>query len=43
VGGDQLLKDDKGDSRISYEDYAVAMLDEVETPRFANKRFTVAY
>ncbi len=43
VGGDQLLKDDKGDSRISYEDYAVAMLDEVEAPRFANKRFTVAY
>jgi len=43
VGGDQLLKDDKGESRISFEDYAVAMLDEIEKPRFPNKRFTVAY
>ena len=43
VGGDQLLRDDKGQSRISYEDYAVAMLNEIESPRFPNKRFTVAY
>ncbi|MPZ59180.1 MAG: NAD(P)H-binding protein [Rhizobiales bacterium] len=43
VGGDQLLRNDKGESRISTEDYAVAMLDEVERPRHRRKRFTVAY
>jgi uncharacterized protein len=42
-GGDQLLKDDKGDSRISAEDFAVALLDEIEQPRSHRKRFTVAY
>jgi hypothetical protein len=29
--------------RISYEDYAVAMLDEVENPQFIRHRFTAAY
>ena len=43
VGGDQLIKDAKGDSRISYEDYAVAMLNEIEKPQYINKRFTVGY
>jgi putative NADH-flavin reductase len=43
IGGDQLLKDANGDSRISYEDYAVAMLNEIEKPKYLNKRFTVAY
>ncbi len=43
LGGDQLVVDDKGQSRISYEDYAVAMLDEIERPQYANKRFTVGY
>lgn len=43
VGTDQLVVDDKGESRISAEDYAVALLDEVETPRFARQRFTAAY
>jgi putative NADH-flavin reductase len=43
VGGDQLLADEKGDSRISTEDYAVALLDEVEKPRHLRGRFTVAY
>jgi hypothetical protein len=43
VGGDQLLRDATGESRISCEDLAVAMLDEVERPRHARRRFTVAY
>lgn len=43
LGTDQLLVDEKGESHISTEDYAVAMLDEVENPRFIRKRFTIAY
>lgn len=43
LGGDQLLVDAQGQSRISYEDYAVAMIDEVERPQHQNKRFTAAY
>lgn len=43
IGGDQVLKDAKGDSRISQEDLAVALLDELETPRHIRKRFTVGY
>jgi len=42
AGGDQLLVDAKGVSRISAEDYAVAIADEVETPRHIRRRFTVA-
>jgi hypothetical protein len=37
------LVDEKGESRISAEDYAVALLDEVENPRHKRQRFTVAY
>lgn len=43
VGGDQLLVDDQGHSRISVQDYAVAMLDELEQPAHSRKRFSVAY
>ncbi len=43
IGGDQVLKDAKGDSRISQEDLAVAILDELEKPRHVRKRFTVGY
>lgn len=43
LGGEQLLVDDKGDSRISAEDYAVAMIDELERPRHSRRRFTLAY
>lgn len=43
LGIDQLLTDAKGESRISAEDYAVALLNEVEHPQFVRKRFTVAY
>lgn len=43
LGGDELLKDANGDSRISQEDYAIAMLDEVEKPAHIRQRFTVGY
>ena len=41
--GDRFLADDKGKSSISYEDYAVALLDELEHPKYAGQRFGVAY
>ncbi len=43
TGTDQLLVDDKGKSYISAEDFAVAVVDEIEKPQFQGKRFTVAY
>jgi putative NADH-flavin reductase len=43
MGTDELLKDANGDSRISQEDFAVAMLDEVEKPQHIRQRFTVGY
>jgi hypothetical protein len=43
LGGDQLLLDGQGQSRISVEDYAVAMLDELERPAHRRQRFTVGY
>ena len=43
VGKDQILKNEKGESRISTQDYAVAMLDELENPQHSRQRFTVGY
>lgn len=43
LGGDQLLRDADGKSAISFEDFAVALLDEVEQPAHLNRRFTVGY
>lgn len=43
VGGDQLIVDAAGESRISLEDYAVAMLDEAERPAHHRTRISVAY
>lgn len=43
LGLDHLLTDDKGNSRISTADYAVALLDEVEQVKHKNQRFTLAY
>jgi hypothetical protein len=43
TGTDQLLVNDKGKSYISAEDFAVAVVDEIENPHFQDKRFTVAY
>jgi hypothetical protein len=43
VGDDVLLVGGDGESRISQEDFAVAVLDEIETPRHLRSRFTVGY
>ncbi|MBR9910931.1 MAG: NAD(P)H-binding protein [Gammaproteobacteria bacterium] len=43
LGGDELLLDREGRSRISMADLAVALLDEIESPRHHQQRFTVAY
>lgn len=43
VGNDSPVFDAKGQSRISVEDLAMAIMDEMETPRFLKKRFTVGY
>lgn len=43
LGEDNLLVDAAGKSSISIEDYAIAMIDEVETPRHTRRRFTVGY
>lgn len=42
IGRDSLMTDASGHSRISLEDYAVAMLDEAETPKWHRQRFCVA-
>ncbi|MGW1604834.1 NAD(P)-dependent oxidoreductase [Streptomyces eurythermus] len=42
-GLEDLLVDADGESRISTEDYAVALIDEVEEPSHLGERFTVAY
>jgi putative NADH-flavin reductase len=43
LGLDDLLVGPDGQSRISVEDYAVAMIDELEQPRHTHRRFTVGY
>ena len=43
TGKDQLLKNKDGESKISTQDYAVAMIDELERPQHHRERFTVAY
>ncbi|MFC5403362.1 NAD(P)-dependent oxidoreductase [Cohnella soli] len=41
TGEDHLLVNAKGDSYVSYADYAIAIVDEIESPRHVNARFTV--
>lgn len=43
LGTDTLLTAADGKSHISYEDYAIALLDEIETPKHSRQRFTVGY
>lgn len=43
LGTDTLLVDEKGDSFISVEDYAVAMIDELEQEAHHKALFTAAY
>lgn len=43
LGDDTLVVNDKGESHITMEDYAVAIVDEAENPRHTGRRFTVGY
>ncbi|MBV9833818.1 MAG: NAD(P)H-binding protein [Alphaproteobacteria bacterium] len=43
LGLDHLLEDDKGVSQISREDFAIAIVEEIEAPRHVKRRFTAAY
>lgn len=43
LGKDDLIVDEKGESRISVEDYAKAMIDELEHPKHHQERFTIGY
>lgn len=40
-GKDQLILNSKGESYISYADFAIAVLDEIEDPQHINERFSV--
>jgi len=43
LGKDQLIANEQGDSRISLEDYAIALVDELESPKNERQRFTIGY
>ena len=43
LGKDDLIVDEKGDSFISVEDYAMAMVDELEQENHHKERFTIGY
>ncbi|MFI1916934.1 NAD(P)-dependent oxidoreductase [Nocardia sp. NPDC020380] len=43
IGGDQPVRDARGASRVSYDDAAIALIDEAELPRFVQRRFTIGY
>jgi hypothetical protein len=43
LGKDNLISDEKHESRISMEDYAIALVDELEKPQHIRSRFTIGY
>jgi uncharacterized protein len=43
LGNDHLLTDSKGQSAISMEDFAIALVDELENPKHVRRRFTIGY
>jgi uncharacterized protein len=43
IGKDHVLYNDKGESKISLEDYAAALVDEMERPQHHNERITIGY
>lgn len=43
MGKDELIANPQQESRISMEDYAIALVDEVEKPRHRRQRFSVGY
>lgn len=43
LGKDDMVVDSRGESEISVEDYAKAMIDELENPKHHRERFTIGY
>jgi putative NADH-flavin reductase len=43
LGKNELISNDKGESRISMEDYAIALVDEIEKPAHRRQRFSIGY
>jgi hypothetical protein len=43
LGGDTVVTDAQGQSRVSMEDYAMALVDEMEKPSHIKRRFTIGY
>ena len=43
IGGDRALEDERGRTRISRADFAVALIDEAEQARHVRQRISVAY
>lgn len=43
LGKDTLIANEQHDSRISLEDYAIALVDELESPQHERARFTIGY
>lgn len=41
LGGEEYFVNDRGESRVSYADYAIAMVDEIENENNIQKRFSV--
>jgi putative NADH-flavin reductase len=43
LGKEEVVKDAEGKSTISFDDYAIAMVDELEQPQNIKARFTIGY
>ncbi len=43
LGGDEVVAAADGKSSISYDDYAIALVDELEHPKHVRRRFTIGY
>ncbi len=43
IAKDDLVADAQGNSKISFDDYAIALVDELENPHYQRQRFTIGY
>ncbi|MDJ0699477.1 MAG: NAD(P)H-binding protein [Woeseiaceae bacterium] len=43
IGGDRALEDERGKTRLSRADFAVALIDEAENAKYPRQRISVAY
>jgi len=43
TGTNNLVSDEKGESKITFADYAIALVDEIEKPKHARQVFSVGY